>query len=300
MSETKQNIPGIWDYKNEKWEVLNLPIGDIKGISPFNCRKEVPDVGLDELVTSMRQTGINTMPIILDENNEVIAGQRRYKAALIAKLETLFVIRKPMAENEKLIRSFVENELQVVITQKDRYDFVKQLNSKGMKQEAIAMAVGRTPGCISQWASYNTVPQSIAGTKAEEAYKETTPKKKNLVRGIAETNVMKENVGAATTLAMFGNKMSVTALEELSKDAQSGLLNVNTVEKVNTVINQDKTVQSNPSQYKLKAINFPIETFNDINRVLKIKYPTLVFNDIIIDVMKEWAKTKSKELGLMS
>lgn len=82
------------DYKDEK-ELLNtvvdIPLEDIE-INPFQPRKDFDDESLEDLANSIKALGV-IQPITVRElktgNFQLIAGERRLRAAKLAKLKTI-------------------------------------------------------------------------------------------------------------------------------------------------------------------------------------------------------------------
>ena len=96
---TEQIVPEkLLDFIDDEWEILYIDPKELKGVSPYNARKEEPEVDLDSLVISLKETGINTEPIIVDEDLYVISGGRRYRAALLANLPRVWCLKKRMSE----------------------------------------------------------------------------------------------------------------------------------------------------------------------------------------------------------
>jgi len=292
-------IKGLWDYKNDQWELLYCDIDEIKGISQYNVRKKEPDAELEELVVSLRELGINAMPIILDENMEVVAGNRRYKAAKEAGIKKVFCLKKHMSEKEKQLRSFVENELQLPITNEDRYTFAKDLRDKGMTISEIANAVGRSDSTIHRWLQYGSVPDVVKDTGTEKEFKDITDRKQAIVRQIVDSKPMKENVDATVDFIKSAKDMTLTGLENVVKDVKSGAFDSSTKEKIQDTIKKDKAVITNQSGYTNYTIRFPNNIYNRIVHVSKLVNPKNTLEDSMITVLNEWSKVKGKEHGLM-
>jgi ParB family transcriptional regulator, chromosome partitioning protein len=96
-----------------------LPMGvrmvDVAGMRPLpnQPRKHFDDAALEELSESIRARGI-LQPIIVRESHgeghyEIIAGERRWRAALLAQLHQVPVIVKEFDDQTALELAIVEN-----------------------------------------------------------------------------------------------------------------------------------------------------------------------------------------------
>lgn len=289
----------LWDYKNEEWKSMVIDIDQIKGVSKYNARKEEPDVDLDSLAMSLRETGINTRPIILDENFEVIEGNRRYRAAKKAGLKKVWVLQKPMTKLEKIVRSFVENELQYDMTYKDRYIFAKTLREMGLTVDEIAAITGRSKSTIFEWLGYEKVPETVKQAGREEDFKRISSKKKQVTKTILRQRPFKDNPEAASKIIEIAREGRLSTLEEISSDARIGALDTYTVEKLDQYAKKEK-VTTQRKEYDLKQIRIPIKLEKRLARVFKFEYPKKIFEDAIILVLEEYVDRKERELGLLS
>jgi|AntDeeMinimDraft_5_1070356.scaffolds.fasta_scaffold06295_4 ParB-like chromosome segregation protein Spo0J len=71
-----------------------VKIIDIDKIYPYiNNPKEHPEEQINKIASSIKNYGF-TVPIVVDEDNEIIAGHGRYEAARKLELEELPVIRR--------------------------------------------------------------------------------------------------------------------------------------------------------------------------------------------------------------
>src|SRR6516164_7952554 len=80
--------------------------------NPHNPRRAFPDAELDELASSIRDRGI-IQPIVVRpsgrDSYEIIAGERRWRAAQRASLHDVPVIVQPLTDTQALEVALVEN-----------------------------------------------------------------------------------------------------------------------------------------------------------------------------------------------
>ncbi len=127
---------------------------DIKKIEPNRDqpRKVFEEEGIEELSESIRQFGV-LQPLIVRKKEkyyEIIAGERRWRAAKKAGLKKLPVIVREYEEKEILKISLIENiqrENLNAIEEAKAYDLLKR--EYGLKQEEIAASVSKSRVAIT-------------------------------------------------------------------------------------------------------------------------------------------------------
>ncbi|NLW52296.1 MAG: ParB/RepB/Spo0J family partition protein [Tissierellia bacterium] len=103
-------LTNLIEEKKDSERVLNVDIEDIDA-SEGNPRKTFDEEALKDLAESIKLYGI-IQPIVLTKNDkryEIVAGERRYRAAKIAGLTTVPAIIKELDEKSKDMISMVEN-----------------------------------------------------------------------------------------------------------------------------------------------------------------------------------------------
>ena len=71
-------------------QIIDLPLSKVKP-NPYQPRKEFDKAALNDLASSIKEHGV-IQPIIVKENAGefiIIAGERRYRASLLAERETI-------------------------------------------------------------------------------------------------------------------------------------------------------------------------------------------------------------------
>jgi len=286
-----------WDVEREEeeWEILFIDPKEIKGVSPYNARKTLPELDLEGLVTSMRELGINTRPIILDQNMEVIEGSRRYRAALRAGLPKVFCLRKKMSELEARIRSFLENELSLSLTNRDRYFFVKSM--RNLRREELADIIGVSPRTISEWAGYEKLPEVVKDSPIEEELLTQSQRRTKLLISTLKSPAFQNKPEAALKLAEAAAKGKLTDrdLEDIQKEAKAGTLDEYTTEKIEKKIKEaEQRVKGEMYHVRLTR-----EEYQDAARAVKLERPGQLMVDVIKDVFMEWVYSTLRKHGMI-
>jgi ParB family transcriptional regulator, chromosome partitioning protein len=120
--------------------------------SPLQPRKEFGTDALSELVESIRQHGV-IQPLIVrkvDGRYELIAGERRWRAALAAGLEDVPAIVRIASDRDVLELSLIENLQRADLNPIEEAQGYTRLASEfGMRQEEIAQRVGRSRAAVA-------------------------------------------------------------------------------------------------------------------------------------------------------
>lgn len=120
--------------------------------SPLQPRKDFGREALAELVDSIRQHGI-IQPLVvrhLAGKNELIAGERRWRAAQEAGLAQVPIITRVATDLEVLELSLIENLQRADLNPiEEAQAYARLANEFGMRQEDIAQKVGRSRAAVA-------------------------------------------------------------------------------------------------------------------------------------------------------
>jgi ParB family transcriptional regulator, chromosome partitioning protein len=120
--------------------------------SPFQPRKNFAPEALQELVDSIRQHGI-IQPLIVryvDGRHELIAGERRWRAAQEIGLTEVPVIVRTANDLEVLELSLIENLQRTDLNPiEEAQGYARLADEFGMKQDEIAQKVGRSRAAVA-------------------------------------------------------------------------------------------------------------------------------------------------------
>ena len=142
LSNTKQNIEGV-----KKINISNIKPNKNQPRKKFNSTE------LKELSSSIKSQGL-IQPILVrkieDDNFEIIAGERRWRASQLAGVYEIDCIVKDFKEDNIFETALIENiqrEDLNVIEEAEAYK--KLINLKNIKNEEIAKKIGKSASHIS-------------------------------------------------------------------------------------------------------------------------------------------------------
>jgi len=147
----------------EKEYILELEIDKIEA-NPLQPRKNFDESKIEELSESIKENGI-IQPIIVrktDEKYEIIAGERRYRAAKQAKLSKIPVIVKEAEDEKSLEIAVIENIQREDLNPVEEGEAYKLLIEKyGYTQEKLAQKLGKKRTTITNKLRILKLPQDI-------------------------------------------------------------------------------------------------------------------------------------------
>ena len=115
-------------------------------------RKNFDEEALKELADSIRQYGI-VQPIVVRKNGkryEIIAGERRWRAARLAAVKEVPVIVKEYSEREMAEIAIIENiQREDLNPVEEAMAYKKLLEEFGLKQEEMAQRLGKNRASIA-------------------------------------------------------------------------------------------------------------------------------------------------------
>jgi ParB family chromosome partitioning protein len=145
ISELLANVEDVREVIREEENILTLPLTKI--VPNYNQpRKSFNEASLNELAESIKIHGV-LQPLIVKKDKTkylIIAGERRYRAAIIAGLKEVPIIIKDL--NEKQIRevSLIENLQREDLNAIEEGEAIKELmTAYELTQEEIASQLGK-------------------------------------------------------------------------------------------------------------------------------------------------------------
>ena len=154
------------DEDKGKGSSNNLSYLPIENLFP-NLKQPRKDFSTDELnslASSIEETGI-IQPILVRKNNdiyEIVAGERRWRAAQIANIHEVPVLIKELTDEEVVKISIIENIQRVDLNPIEEANSYKQLiQDFGYTQEKVSASLGKSRSYIANSLRLLSLPESI-------------------------------------------------------------------------------------------------------------------------------------------
>lgn len=156
-------IPGSSDSSGGQ---THAPIGSISA-NPSQPRQRFDQDELEELASSIKEHGI-LQPLLVRSDDmggyELIAGERRWRAAGIAGVETVPIVVQDAAsedDEERLTLALVENVQRTDLNPIELASAFEQLSEAGWTQEKIAEQVGKSRTSVANLLRLLRLPDSV-------------------------------------------------------------------------------------------------------------------------------------------
>ena len=132
--------------------------------NPDQPRKNFVDEDLEELTASIREKGI-IQPLIVrpfDDNFQIVAGERRWRAAQMAKLHEVPAVVRAYDDLEVLEIAIIENVQRADLNPIEEATGYRQLMDKfGHTQEKLAEALGKSRSHIANLLRLLQLPDAV-------------------------------------------------------------------------------------------------------------------------------------------
>jgi ParB family chromosome partitioning protein len=197
------------DFNNLAASVINIGIDKIKA-NPFQPRRVFNDESLMNLAESIKRNGILQPVIVIkvsDDEYQLVAGERRMRAAKIAEVEKIPAIVKKFSDKEQLEIAILENIQREDLNVIDEADGYKRLIDEfHYTQEELSNVLGKSRSHITNTLRLLSLPEDV-----KESLRNGT-----LTFGHARALVGSENASAIAK-EVVKNSMNVRQTESYMK-----------------------------------------------------------------------------------
>ncbi|MBU4257438.1 ParB/RepB/Spo0J family partition protein [Patescibacteria group bacterium] len=167
VNKTVETVPGEAEADviaaADKSRILQIS-PDLISNNPMQPRKDFAHQPMEELVESIKQYGI-IQPIIVSQKGdrfELIAGERRLRAAKIIGLDKVPAIARDAEEQEKLEMALIENiQREDLNAVEQAAAFRRLIDEFNLTQEELAKRVGKARSSVSNILRVLNLPEEI-------------------------------------------------------------------------------------------------------------------------------------------
>ena len=256
-------------------EIVYLYLDDIIP-NRFQPREVFDDKALKELAVSIREHGI-IQPIIVRKIGtkfEIIAGERRYKAATMVGLTKIPAIIRNLDDKESSKVALIENLQRKDLTAiEEARTYQKILDIDNMTQEELAKTMGKSQSAVSNKLRLLTLSTKIQDALLNEQISERHAR--------TLLNVDSEEERDRLTDLIIEKRLSVKDLENLIKEEQKNK------ENKDDSVDQNKSID-NKEEKMISEDKSATNASED--------YPRLNLDDLLKGINKtETSKEETKE-----
>ena len=133
----------------------------------FNPRRNFPEAQIAELAASIRERGL-VQPLVVrpsgtsGKSYEIVAGERRWRAAQVARLKEVPVVVRSLSDQEALEIAIIENvqrEDLNAIEEAEGYNVL--MDNHGYTQEDLAKVIGKSRSHLANTLRLLKLPDSV-------------------------------------------------------------------------------------------------------------------------------------------
>ena len=144
-------------------EIVEIPLSELRS-NPYQPRKNFDDNALQELANSIKEHGV-FQPIIAKKSikgYEIIAGERRVKASILAGKTTIPAIIRDFSDQDMMEIALLENlQRENLNALEEAMAYKKLLDELHLTQESLAERLGKSRSHITNMLGLLTLPEEV-------------------------------------------------------------------------------------------------------------------------------------------
>lgn len=278
-------------------EILEISLEDIVP-NRFQPRLTFDTEALNELANSIKEHGI-IQPLVvrrLNDKYEIIAGERRFKAATLIGMKKVPCVVMDLSDNESAEVAVIENIQRKEMTPLEEAKAYKKILDKGyLTQDVLAKRMGKSQSSVANKLRLlnldEVVQDAILDGKISERHARSLLKIEDKQE---QRNILSE---------IINNRLTVRQTDELIKEKynkeeepnnmnQEDIFKVSEEKPINTPIEP----QNNTKYMSMPEVNIPMSNItNDVNPQLNIMHNIGQNNEQIQNEIIEKQPEKKEE-----
>ena len=267
--ETLNNFEKEIVNTTKESDIVNIKISEIRS-NPHQPRKYFDEKALEELADSIKEHGV-IEPIIVKKSikgYDLVAGERRTKAARLAGLETIPAIIKDFTDQQMMEIALIENiQREDLSAIEEAIAYKNYIDETGYTQEDVAKKFGKSRSYITNLLGLLTLPTNVQN----EVTNGTISMSHARVLSKIEDDKLVENLANK----IIEDEISVRELENLSRE--ENIVKKNKINRIN-IINPKYKIYENvlrdlvgtKVQINKNKVTIPFDSEKDLERILEI------------------------------
>ena len=253
-----------------KEEIVMVKLEELRS-NPYQPRKIFDEKALEELANSIKEHGV-FQPIIIKKSikgYEIIAGERRVKASIMAGLKEIPAIVRDFDDSAMMEIALLENlQRENLNALEEAMAYKKLLESLALTQEELAKRLGKSRSHITNMLGLLTLPESIQN--------EISNQKITMGHARVLSKLEDEEQQKLLTEKVIDEGLSVRQLENIT-NSEEKYVRTHQIKKNKSENNEYKYIQDElcdrfGTKVKIKSnkIEISFVNGNDLNRLLEI------------------------------
>ena len=252
-----------------KEEIYEISIDELRS-NPYQPRKVFDEDKLQELAQSIKEYGI-FQPVIVKKSikgYEIIAGERRTRAATIAGLSTVPCIVRDLTDDEMMQIALIENlQRENLNAIEEAMAYNKLLSSLSITQDELAEKLGKSRSHITNMVGLLVLPEEVKDLIVENKVSMSH------ARVLSKIDSKEKAINLANKV--INENLNVRQLEEISQNIEVPKRNKQfTKSQYDKEYTHVENMLCEKLGTKVKIRNNKLEinfvNVNDLNRILEI------------------------------
>ena len=254
----------------DKDEIVQVNLNELRS-NPYQPRHYFDEEALNELSLSIKENGV-FQPIIVKKSikgYEIIAGERRVKASILAGLETIPAIIRDFTDEEMMQIALLEN------LQRENLNAIEEANAYksmvdtlGITQEELSRRLGKSRSHVTNMIGLlrlsNNIQQLVAESKLSMAHARILSKLDDSSKiDLLAEKIIKEDLSVRSLESLVSNEEKPIKKKESTKVRKYAYLEESIREKLGTKVSIDNN--------KFQIIFNDDEDLERILQILNIK-----------------------------
>ena len=267
-----KGLDAFFSNNQSKDNIHNIPIKQIIP-NPKQPRKHFDENSLKSLAETIKKEGILTPIIVVKDNNKyvIVAGERRYRAAKLANLQSIPCIIRNLTENDVILYSLIENIQREDLNPIDRANALLNFIKKtGYTHEKIGKLLGLSRVYVTNTLRLLKLPKIIQGFIIEGKLSEGHGR---ILASLSDKEAIKiaklcidKNLSVRQLESLLKTQKKVQKIKKKSIDP-----NIMSIEKqLQNILSREVKIKSNKKyagEIKLKFYN--LDDLNNLIDILK-------------------------------
>ncbi len=251
-----------------KENIVELNLDELRS-NPYQPRKVFDEDALKELSSSIKEHGV-FQPIIAKKSikgYEIIAGERRVKAARMAGLTTIPAIVREFSDNEMMEIALLENLQRENLNAIEEAEAYKNLiKTLDITQDALAKRIGKSRSYITNMLGLLNLPEKVKQMLEE--------KKISMSHARVLSKMEDENKIIELANKIANENLNVREIENISqdRDIKKTKTKENKQENKEYKYIEEELCEHFGSKVRVKSnkLEISFSNINDLNRILEI------------------------------
>jgi ParB family transcriptional regulator, chromosome partitioning protein len=269
----------ILKLRGEKEELCEVSIDKIS-VNPFQPRRQFSQGELEELAASIKAVGLIHPPTVRPLGDgkgfELISGERRFRAAQLAKLDKIPVVVKQQSDSISAQAALIENIQRVDLNPLEISKALRRLIDQfGLNQDELALRIGKKRSTVANYLRLLSLPKNIQESVAKNEITMGHAKAILALEGFEKQNLLHELILRDDLTVREAEEAALRIAEKAKKQslvyATRDFYLEQIAEKIQEKLGTKVTIQGKGKRGRISVDYYSLDDLDRILALLEIK-----------------------------